>query len=61
MKRKKLYQTLAIVVVFLFAGAPPSAMGNRSVFCGESQVCTLWGGKTIDVGTVSISNDEENL
>lgn len=29
--------------------------------CGEPQVCTLWGGKTIDVGTITVSNDEDNL
>lgn len=37
------------------------ASNNGPVICGELKVFTLWGGKTINVGTVTVSNDNENL
>ncbi len=55
-------KTLGIVVVV----AAAMLVGAQSVtattaICGEPQVFTLWGGKTIDVGTVTVSNDDTNL
>lgn len=41
----------------MFAAQPVSA----TAFCGEEQVFTLWGGQTIPVGTVTVSNDAENI
>lgn len=38
-----------------------SFKSTGSVVCGEPQVYTLWGGKTIRVGTVTVSNDGEKL
>ena len=42
-------------------GADVLVKNVEPVICGEPEVFTLWGGKTIDVGTVTVSNDEDNL
>jgi hypothetical protein len=49
---------VAMVVVAMVAGAQVALAGD---ICGDAEVFTLWGGKTIDVGTVTVANDEDNL
>jgi len=55
--------TLLTVTVMLMLALPVAAAPSATepVICGVPQVSTLWGGKTIDVGTVTVSNDEANL
>jgi hypothetical protein len=70
MKLNKIAAWLAVAgLVFSFvafsnaapAGACPPPPPPPPTICGEAEVFTLWGGKTINVGTVTVSNDEENL
>ena len=60
--KKTTFFTLAVLValsvttvMMLFGAAKASAD------CGDPTVVTLYGGQTIDVGTVTISNDETFL
>ena len=64
MNMRKLFGLLALVTLFGFAfgGAKTAAaITTEPEICGEAAVYTLWGGKTIDVGTVTVANDETNL
>jgi len=47
------------VALLLLAALP--AMAQAPAICGTPQVSTLWGGKTINVGSVTVSNDDTNL
>jgi len=49
------------LVLVLGLGTFTSASAVEPTICGEAQVSTLWAGKTINVGTVTVSNDEDNL
>lgn len=54
--------TLLTVTVMLVLALPVAAAPSETTgICGEPAVFTLWGGKTIEVGTVTVSNDETNL
>jgi hypothetical protein len=60
-----------LFIAAMFAGCTKDAIQEEEMalkfkssdieFCGEPEVFTLWGGKTIDVGTVTVANDEKNL
>jgi len=50
---------LFTVALLLLAALP--AQAQEPAICGTPQVYTLWGGKTINVGSVTVSNDETNL
>lgn len=61
--QKLFYGLLALMMVFglTFRPATQSASAQVSEACGEPSVFTLWAGKTIDAGTITVSNDAENL
>lgn len=64
MKRRKLFGLLALVTLLAFAfggTGTAAAVPLDAEICGEPAVYTLWGGKTINVGTVTVANDETNL
>jgi hypothetical protein len=59
---KKFYVGLAVLlmVAALFSIASPAA--NAEVdYCGTPKLVTLYAGQTIDAGTVTVSNDADNL
>jgi hypothetical protein len=49
------------LVLVLGLSTIAAAVAEEPIICGEAQVSTLWAGKTINVGTVTVSNDEDNL
>lgn len=55
----------ALLVVALLAGlfgvAFPAASAEAATYCGTPAVATLFAGQTIDAGTVTVSNDDNNL
>jgi hypothetical protein len=58
MKTKKLFSVLAMAVALMFVGGGLAIAGD---ICGTPQTLPLWGGQTIPVGTVTVSNDAENI
>jgi hypothetical protein len=55
---KNTMKTFAIAVALALVGAAAPASAE---ICGTPQVVTLFAGQTIDAGTVTVSNDENNL
>lgn len=56
---KRIMGFLAIAGLVSMASVP--AMAADAPVCGEPRVFALTGGQTIDVGTITVSNDEEYL
>jgi hypothetical protein len=48
---------LAALLICAVAAAPPAA----AQLCGSQETVTLFGGQTIDTGTVTIANDASNI
>lgn len=61
MKKSKLFSVAMLVALIasLFAVAVPVA--SAQTICGTPQAVTLFAGQTIEAGTVTVSNDENNL
>lgn len=53
--------TISMMVLALTLTMAIPGMAQEASLCGEAGVFTLWGGKTIEVGTVAVSNDESNV
>lgn len=63
MEARKFLRPLVLASILLLAGAISATASTVPASCSESDagVFTLWGGQTIDVGTVTVAKDENNL
>ncbi len=60
---RKLLVMVALVMLLssVLGGAPAVSATSAEVACGLPTVVTLWAGQTIDVGTITVTNDDVNL
>jgi hypothetical protein len=58
MRRRLLALSLALCSCLILAGP---ALAQTGTVCGSPTVTTLYAGRTIDAGTVTVSNDSSNL
>lgn len=53
--------TLTMILALALPGIAAASPRATGMDCGKPQVYDLWAGKTIDVGSVTVWNDENNL